>query len=214
MSRNTRLLILAILILDLLIALTAFGLKMGVLGAPPGLGVRVGPIPPQALFALSFIPVWMSVGWAILEWQVARRSLRPAADHRRIVIGGFVATALFCLLVQLVFADALTTGWAPGGLLFLRLTTAFVGGLLAVQGNFLAKTNPPTGEKAPTPARWTRHVLRVGWVMALVGLALVVCSVVLPISSLHWAMLGGVTLIITNNLLNRRTLRGPAHGLR
>jgi hypothetical protein len=94
----------------------------------------------------------------------------------------------------------------------LRLSTIFAGLLVAVQGNFLAKAAPPTGERAPDPAAWTRAMLRIGWVNAAIGLALAACAVGLPIRMLFPVFLGSFLLLMANSLFQRRGLRRPSIG--
>ena len=207
MTRNTRLLILTVLIANIGIALGAIALKSGAWPAPNGLEVQVGPIPPRRVLTMLLIPIWMTMFWGLVELRNARRALKPAADFTRISAYGFVVASLFCVVVELWFANALVTGSAPGRMLVVRLTTLFLGGLIAAQGNFLAKSSPPTGEKAPEPSRWTRHVLRTGWGMVLVGVGLVVSALTLPTSALPWAMPVAVVLLVVNVVANRRNLR-------
>jgi hypothetical protein len=207
MSSKTRLLILALLAANLAIALAALVLRLGLVSAPPGLEVLNTPVTPRGVFALVFVPVWMGLGWAFMEWRLASRTLTPAADFRRISVNGFIAASLMVLCVQVWLSASVVMGAAPRPELVMRLMTAFVGALLAWQGNFYAKSSPPSGEKAPPPARWTRHILRIGWGMAIAGVALMVASAVLPLAILRWATLVCVVVLLANNLANRKGMR-------
>jgi hypothetical protein len=206
MTRNLRLLILALIALSSTVAFTAIALKTGAIPAPPGLDFAVGPLPRRGVPVMLFVPVWMALGWGMIEIRNARRSVKPARDFVRISALGFVAAAVMCLVVELWLADILLTGVGPGRYTMIRLMTLFLGGLFAVQGNFLAKSSPPTGAKAPEPSRWTRYVLRVGWVMVVTGLALAVCAFALPVQALMWATPIATVILLANVLANRRTL--------
>jgi hypothetical protein len=207
MSRNARLLVLMSFVASALIALGALGMKSGGLPALPGLEFGVAAVSAKAVRVLAFIPCWILLGGAFIEWRLRPRAVRPSADYRRIQVAGFLASVAFCVLAQVWLAATFLLGRPPGGDLFVRLTTIFVGACVATQGNFVAKAAPPTGEKAPPAAWWTRHALRLGWGMVVVGLALVVGALALPARALIWAILIAVTALVALLLLNRPPTR-------
>jgi hypothetical protein len=207
MSRSARLTILATILLTAAMGAVGVALRMGRLAAPAGLDVLGGPLDPHAWLAAFLGPVWIALGWTVVEWRASRRSAKPAADFLRLNSGVFVAAALFVVLTQVWLVASLVTGAAPGREPMVRLCIVFVGALFLVQGNFIAKSGPPTGEKAPAPGAWTRHALRTGWLMVLVGAALVACGLLLPFAAVTWSGAAGTALLLVNAVANRRRLR-------
>lgn len=212
MTRTLRLTIFAAFLASALMAAAAIALRTGAVAPPAGLVVQDGPPNGRMLFGVLFIPLWSLFGWTMAEWRGRRRNLKPAADFLQTANLGFAAAILFCAVMQAWIVMHAITGQAPGREFMVRLSVVFVGALTAVQGNFLAKSSPPSGEKAPSPAAWTRHVLRIGWGMVLVGLAMLAAGLMLPFRVVVWSGVVGVALLVVNALVSRRGLHRECAG--
>ncbi len=186
----------------------AIALRLGVVAPPAGIVVEEpGAISGRALFAVTFMPVWLVIAWALADRQKRRLRMRPSDEHRRVANGALLAVVAFSALPHLWICTSVVTGSAPGRELMVRACIIFVGAMFAVQGNFLAKTAPPTGEDAPSPGAWTRHVLRVGWSMVVVGVVMVVCGIVLPFSLVAWTGIATIPVIAFTLYASRRRMR-------
>ncbi len=152
-----------------------------------------------ATVILLLMPLWVALAWFIARRQIASRRMTPSAEHIRLFEISFVVGILMLVVMQGFLARSLVTGDTAGRELLQRGSLAFAGVFTLVQGNFMAKVAPPTGPAAPPPHAWMRMRLAVGWASALIGLALLVCSVSLPITQLRpltliaFAALVGVT---------------------
>jgi hypothetical protein len=188
-------------------SLAAAGLRLGLIAAPGVPVPEVGAISPRGLFVISFMPVWLVVAWLIAWAQKRRSRMRPSDDYRRVANRGLLAVTGFAALPHLWLLTSFVTGSAPGREIMVRACIVFVGLMFAVQGNFMAKSGPPTGEDAPSPGAWTRHVLRVGWAMVLVGVVMVICGFVLPFEIVAWTGLATVPVIVFTVHASRRRMR-------
>lgn len=158
-------------------------------------------------------PVWLAAGWSLARKRLASPRQTPSAEHVRWFETGMLVAGLMLMAVQAWTARNFILDETLGRGALLRGMTLFVGVLTAVQGNFLAKVAPPTGAGAPEPGAWSRTMLKIGWGMAAVGLAVVACAVALPIRSLLPVLLIAVAVLMVNSAFQRRRLR-PSMGSR
>lgn len=143
-----------------------------------------------ALFGAVFCPLWLVLmSWPI-DRQLTRRDIALAADHRR-----FYQVSMAVGVVLTVLAQAwITFGDMPhvDRGVAMRAALVFCGVFAAVYGNFHAKAGPPSGELAPAPAVWIRGMLRNGWAMVLLGIAITVLAIALPLRLLPFLTWGMV----------------------
>ena len=131
-----------------------------------------------------FYPIWLALGVAYLSRRAGSNRPRLSDNHRRYVEIGLVAVATTAAALQGLSAFAFLQSHALDMQVVVRLALVFVGAVVTVQGNFAAKLDPPTGESAPNPAVWTRAVLGMGWVMVVLGLAIIVGALTLPVAQM------------------------------
>jgi hypothetical protein len=132
------------------------------------------------LFQLVFFPVWSGLGAAYASRRLSAQKPRLSYTHRRYLETGLVAAVVSVAALHGFIAYTRAHGLDFDRVIFLRLTIVFVGVGMIAQGNFAAKLDPPTGERAPAAAVWTRAVLRLGWIMVLVGVVLTVAALAAP----------------------------------
>lgn len=160
----------------------------------------------QAVTLLAY-PLWLAAGWGLARKRLTSARLKPSAEHLRWFETGLIVAALMLVMIQGWTARNLIMDETLGRQAMLRGITIFIGVLTAVQGNFIAKVAPPTGPGAPESGAWSRAMLRIGWGMAAVGLAIVACALSLPTRMLLPVMLVAVTALMMNSLIHRRRLK-------
>lgn len=139
--------------------------------------------------SMAFFPAWLSAGAWLTVRKMSRRGLLHAQDtlrHGEITLMGAAAMAVG---VQ-AWLGGTMLGVVPEKAIGIRLVEALTGVFIMVAGNFAAKTSPPTGERAPDAAAWTRGMLRIGWFGVAAGLIIVVAAIVAPIGVMVWVILG------------------------
>jgi len=135
--------------------------------------------------SMGFFPLWVALGVVFWFRHRRRSGLQLATDalrHQQITCLAAVALAVG---VQAWLA-AMMLGLIPQREIGLRLVEALTGVFVMVASNFAAKTSPPTGERAPDPAAWTRAMLRVGWVGVVAGLTIAVAAITVAINHMVW----------------------------
>ena len=149
-----------------------------------------------ALFGGVFCPVWLGLGAWLMDRQLTRRDIALAPDHRRFYEASTVIGVVFTTAAEawIVFG-AEHMPFAGRGVV-MRGVLVFCGVFAAVYGNFHAKAGPPSGELAPAPAVWIRGMLRNGWAMVLLGLAIVVLAIALPLKLLPFLLWGMVAAAV------------------
>ena len=163
----------------------------------------------QAVTLLVY-PLWLAAGWGLARKRLASARLTPSAEHVRWFETGLMVAGLVLVAIQGWTARNFIMDETLGRQTMLRGITVFVGVLTAVQGNFIAKVAPPSGVGAPEPGAWSRTMLKIGWGMAAIGLAIVACAVSLPTRMLMPVMLVAVAMLTINSLIQRRRLKPSA----
>jgi hypothetical protein len=149
----------------------------------------------------------LAAGWLIAKRRLATAIPRPSEDYRRWTEASLVASGLALLIMQAWVARNFIAEENMGREALLRAITLFLGAITAAQGNFLAKLEGPSGAGAPAPGVWTRVALRMGWAMALTGLAVMVASLVLHMPGLFFVPLVAMLALLANAILSRHALR-------
>jgi hypothetical protein len=131
-------------------------------------------------------PLVLAAAWITMERRLRASDTTLSPPHRGYAEAGLLTAAFFLMAYQGWFASHLgeTTVAHAGQEHMLRAGAIFAGLVMAIHGNFAAKTPAPTGPRAPDPAIWTKVKSRSGWVMSLAGLTIAVCGIVLPPPSL------------------------------
>ena len=210
MNGRTNLIVMTAIIEMTLVALGAVLWKWRAAGLEPLDAVETRRFVVQAVTMLAY-PGWLAAGWWLARKRLASARLTPSAEHLRWFEIGMMVAALLLVAIQGWTARNLVMGETLGRETMLRGVTVFIGVLTAVQGNFIAKVAPPTGVGAPEPGAWSRTMLKIGWGMAAIGLAIVACAVSLPTRMLLPVMLVAVTGLTINSLVQRRRLK-PSMG--
>ena len=156
---------------------------------------------------IAFCPIWLAAGWMVAQWRLATAIPRPSEDYRRWTEVSLVASGLLLLVMQAWTARNFIAEENLGREALLRAVTLILGAVTAAQGNFLAKVAPPTGHRAPAPGVWTRVALRMGWAMALVGLAVMIGALVLDLPALFFVPVASTLALLANAVLSRQALR-------
>jgi len=156
---------------------------------------------------LVFFPAWLAVCAAYLSRRLTSDRPRISDSHRRYINTGLAVTSLAMAGLHGIVAYSFATGWSPDRLTFVRLVTVIAGAWMTIQGNNAAKLDPPSGDGAPQTAVWTRMLLRMGWGMALAGIALIVCGLAAPQPVILPVMLVLVVLGIGAEIAYRRVTR-------
>lgn len=156
---------------------------------------------------IIFCPVWMGLGWSIAQWRLATVIPRPSEDYRRWTEASLVVSGLALLVMQLWTARNFVADESLGREAMLRGITLFIGAVTAAQGNFLGKVRPPSGDGAPAPGVWSRVALRMGWAMAVTGLGVMVCAIVLQMPALFFVPVAAMLMLLANAVLSRQALR-------
>lgn len=166
---------------------------------------------------------WFLLGSAIvlaglipfMQRQLASTSPRYSDDHRRYAQSAALTWYLF-LAAWWAWMALDAYGLAPPSALdrqtFLRLVLIFAGVGMAVRGNFFGKIRPPMGERAPDPGAWTRGALRTGWMLALMGTAIVVAAIALPMRAMLFVLIPVMVGMISLGVAQRRMMRGAGQG--
>jgi hypothetical protein len=150
------------------------------------------------LISVAFCPFWIGVGGFAIDLQFAQRGIKLTAEHRRFYEASMVIGVLFTMAAQAWIAFGAEHTAVAGRGLVVRGVLVFVGVFAAVYGNFHAKAAPPSGELAPAPAVWIRGMLRNGWAMVLLGLAIAALAIALPLKLLpilSWVMIAAAVPI-------------------
>jgi hypothetical protein len=150
----------------------------------------------RPLIAVAFCPAWAGVGAFAVSRQFAQRGIRLTAEHRRFYEASMVVAVLFIMAAQAWMAFGAEHTPIAGRGLVVRGVLVFCGVFAAVYGNFHAKAGPPSGELAPAPAVWIRGMLRNGWAMVLLGVAIVVLAIALPLKLLPFLTLAMVAAAV------------------
>ena len=202
----------AVIVEMTLVALGALLWKWRVGGLEPLDALEARRLTAQTVTMLAY-PAILAAGWWLARKRLASARLTPSAEHLRWFETGMMVAALMLVAIQGWTARNLIMDETLGRQAMLRGITVFVGVLTAVQGNFIAKVAPPTGVGAPETGAWSRTMLRIGWGMAAIGLAIVACAVTLPTRMLLPIMLVAVATLMINSVLQRRRLK-PSIGSR
>ena len=160
---------------------------------------------------IAFVPALM---WGLLVWappKLATARPRLSDDHRSHLQGalGFWFIALAAIQGWVAY-NYLRLGPPPlEPETFARLAFVLMGVAMAVRGNFVAKLAPPVGDGAPDEAAWTRSMLRTGWAMALIGIAMLIGAMVLPVRMLALSAFVVAPALVAVSLAHRRATRTP-----
>jgi hypothetical protein len=155
---------------------------------------------------LAFLPVWLALGAGFTARKMAKPGLKAAPDTRRYNEITLMAAAAFAVGVQ-AWGVGSVLGVIPKGEAQLRAIEALSGVFLMVAGNFLAKTSPPTGPRAPDPAAWTRGMLRIGWTGVAAGLVIVVAAITVAIDRMIWVIFTACGGYVLASVLQYRAMR-------
>jgi hypothetical protein len=129
---------------------------------------------------LVFFPFWVAVCSLYLYRRLTSDRPRISDSHRRFIEAGLMLVCPLTVALHGWTAYVFLHPAAVAPHAFWRILTAFTGAYTMVHGNFAAKLDPPTGDGAPSPAVWTRTLLRTGWAFTVIGLAIIVCALTLP----------------------------------
>lgn len=159
------------------------------------------------LLVIAFCPVWLTAGWLVAQRRLLTAIPRPSEDYRRWTEVSLVASGLALLIMQAWTARNFIAEDSLGRVALLRAITLFLGALTAAQGNYLAKAAPPSVADAAARGAWTRIAMRMGWAMALTGLAVIVGSLVLDLPTLFLVPVVAFLALLANAVLHRRALK-------
>lgn len=203
MSRTLKLIVQAAIIEMALVALAIFTWRYGALPWLPA----PGPFNPRTQFMLVFAPAVFVLAVVYAGRRLASDRPRISDSHRRYLEGSMQVGAAMIVAMQGLFAYIDVTGVVMDRELVVRGLAAFVGLSAAIQGNAAAKLDPPSGDGAPAPGVWARTVLRFGWIMVAMGLAIVVSAVALPLPLLLPVMTATAAIGVVLELVYRRMTR-------
>lgn len=162
------------------------------------------------MVVLAGLPVLMAGGLMLVRWYISRPNPRMAEDLRRYTEVSLIATFMTATAFQLWQAMTFLSGPFDNRM-FIRFLAAWIGITLAIRGNFMAKAGPPSGEGAPAPAAFLRGMRRLGFSVVLIGAALVVSALTLPVKFVAFAMVTAALLLVAASGQQRR-MAGGAHG--
>ncbi|CAN7153337.1 hypothetical protein [Caulobacter sp. LjRoot300] len=154
-------------------------------------------------------PLVLAAAWMAMERRLRASDTTLSPPHRGYAEAGLLTAAFFLMAYQGWFANHLgeSTVAHAGQEHMLRAGTIFAGLVMAIHGNFAAKTPAPTGPRAPDPAVWTKVKSRSGWVLSLAGLMIAVCAIVLPPPALLFPFALVAVSAITYAAVQNRALR-------
>jgi hypothetical protein len=132
---------------------------------------------------------------------------RISDSHRRYLERGLPVAAAGMIAMQGLYAYLDVTGVELNQDLMVRGLIVFVGLWTAINGNHVAKLDPPSGPGAPPAAVWTRMALRFGWIMVLSGLAIVVSAFTLSRSLLLLIFVAVALVLIGGEIVYLRMTR-------
>jgi hypothetical protein len=159
---------------------------------------------------LIFMPLLMGGVVATADHYLGRGDPRLADDHRRYVEASLVATFISTAAIEAWLAMILVEGTAPDRTLFIRLLVAWMGLSVVMRGNFMAKAAPPTGRRAPDPDAFSRSMRQAGWSLVVIGAALLVCALTLPLRTLVFVMVATGALLALVVVRQRQAQQGGA----
>lgn len=149
--------------------------------------------------------------FVLVRWSESETPRRSAAQ-KGYGEAGVIAAAFFLVAYQAWFVSHLGERQIPhaGREVMLRASAIFAGMLLAVQGNFSAKTPVPSGQRAPDPSSWARVKLRSGWVLSIAGLVVALCAIMLPLGSLLAVLIVVGISVVAFTVAQHRQLNLPS----
>ncbi len=206
MNRTVKLILLGAIAEMTLVGIGALAWKASVMG-----GLDLAHLHRKFPAALLFYPAWLGACSAYLVRRLTSDRPRLSDGHRQFINTGLMAAALAIAALHGVLTYSFLSGWTPDRPAFVRLLVVFTGVWMAMQGNFAAKLDPPSGDGAPRTAVWTRMLLRMGWGMALSGLLLIVCGLAAPQPLLMPVMLVLGVLGVGAEIAYRRATRPGQH---
>jgi len=203
MSRTLKLVLIAAVIEMTLVGIAIAALRWQALpapGAPLSSRWLIGTLGP------FFMPAWVALGSWLEARKMALPGMKAAPDTRRYNEVTLMAAAAFAVGVQAWLAGSVL-GIIPKDGIQIRALEALTGVFFMVAGNFAAKTSPPTGERAPDPAVWTRGMLRIGWAGVAAGLIILVAAITVAIDRLAWVIFATIAVYAATAVLQHRAMR-------
>jgi hypothetical protein len=202
MNRTVKLLLIAAIAEMTLVGIAALAWKASVMG-----GLDMAHLHHKFPVALLFYPAWLAACSIYLVRRLTSDRPRLSDSHRQFINTGLAVASIAMAALHGLLTYSFLSGWTPDRPAFLRLVVVITGVWMAMQGNFAAKLDPPSGDGAPRVAVWTRMQLRMGWGMALAGILLIVCGLAAPMSLILPVMLVLVVLGLAAEVAYRRVTR-------
>ncbi|HEY5411170.1 MAG TPA: hypothetical protein VIJ94_10635 [Caulobacteraceae bacterium] len=208
MSKLTRLILAAALLELIAVALVFPFLRWGVISENLSGVTDARRLDTIRLFVTFAAPFALLALWMVISRRL-KAYANPSRAHRGYGEASLLVAAFFLMAYQAQFASQLGAGAvrAADPELQARAGAMFCGLLMAIMGNFAAKIPAPAGSPTADPGVWTKVALGYGWTMALGGLTLAVCAIVLPLHVLFPLILIGVLAIVPYAVLVDRALR-------
>lgn len=210
MTRQTKFLLAAILLELLAVAIGIPLLRWDTVSAGLAASASMRRVTLVQLVQTVAPPIELGVVWAIVRRRLSSNSPRLADSHRGYHEAGLMVVAFFLMATQAWFASQLGHGRATGVEPLARMGAIFAGMVMAIQGNFTAKVPPPTGDRAPDEIAWALAARRCGWVLCILGLALALGAITLPMPLVAFSFLATWLLAMGYLLAHRRAFTRPA----
>jgi hypothetical protein len=210
MTRQTQFLLAAILLELMVVAIAVPLMRWDAISAGLAAAASMRRVTLVQLVQTVAPPIELGVVWAIVRRRLSSNSPRLADSHRGYHEAGLLVIAFFLLATQAWFASHLGHGRATGVEPLARMGTIFAGMVMAIQGNFTAKAPPPTGDRAPDEIAWALAARRCGWVLCILGLALAIGAITLPMPLVAFSV-PAIWLLAAGCLLaHRRAFTQPS----
>lgn len=202
MNRHVKFVLLMTTLVTLAIAIAAIAWRVHLVGTV-GLDLRPRPLAPAILLAT---PLFLAIALRVTARRLAALKPGISEDNPRHIQATLLILFAFVALCEGWMGLLYVEARLPQGDTFARSAIVFLGVMMAVRGNFYAKLSPPAVDGL-NEAGWTRAALRTGWGSVVVGLALAVCALILPLKILFAVCLGAAVVLIGLGSVQRRALR-------
>lgn len=202
MNRHVKFVLVMATVATFAVAVGAIAWRVHLVGTL-GLDLRPRPLAPAILLAT---PLFLAIALGVTARRLAAFKPGISGDNPRHIQATLLILFPFVALCEGWMGFLYVETQLPGSDAFLRFAIVFLGVMMAVAGNFYAKLSPPSVEGLDR-AGWTRAALRTGWGSVIVGAALVICALTLPLKVLFAVCLGAAVVLIGLAVVQRRALR-------
>lgn len=177
-----------------------------------------GPWGWRDVLAIAWFPLGMVYVWVMSEIGARKRAkiveeqnltLLPSHVRQRrlaavLLLGLIVAgQAVIVALAYRIIGENLRETAARGLLVALGLA-------MALLGDRRAKMQSPYRGGVPEPEGWGKMQRRAGWILTLIGLALIPCALLLPLVPVTYGYCALMIALLLWGWIARRSLRKPA----